>query len=70
VTASSRIFSGMNDATRFEFLLPAEQRGELDELAAATGLSVADLARLGIGWVIKRRDVLVNGREGERAAGA
>jgi hypothetical protein len=57
----------MNDATRFEFLLPAGQRGELDELAAATGLSVADLARLGIGWVIKRRDVLVNGREGEPA---
>jgi hypothetical protein len=41
-----RTLPGMNDSTRFEITLPAQRRRELDELAVASGLSVADLMRL------------------------
>jgi hypothetical protein len=49
---------GMN-STRFEFSLPADRRRELDQLSEETGLSAADLARLGIRWVLSHRDVLL-----------
>lgn len=46
-------------STRFEFSLPADRRRELDQLSEETGLSAADLARLGIRWVLSHRDVLL-----------
>jgi hypothetical protein len=45
--------------TRFEFSLPEDRRRELDRLSEETGLSAADLARLGIRWVLSHRDVLL-----------
>jgi hypothetical protein len=45
--------------TRFEIRMPAQRRRELNELAAAVGLSSADLARMGIGWVVDRGDILL-----------
>jgi len=45
--------------TRFEIRMPAARRRELDELANETGLSSADLARIGIRWLLERRDVLL-----------
>jgi hypothetical protein len=47
------------NSTRFEFQLPADRRRELDQLSEETGLSAADLARLGIRWVLSHRDVLL-----------
>jgi len=45
------------------------RRRELAELADEVGLTSADLTRLAIGWLLERREVLVNGRsrDGERA---
>jgi hypothetical protein len=59
----------MNDATtRLEILLPTVQRAQLDELGRETGLSTAALARIGLGWLLKNKDVLTDGPERERAA--
>jgi len=41
--------------------LPASQRQELVALANQTGLSSSDLARLGITWLLERKDVLITG---------
>src|SRR5262249_16153226 len=43
---------------RFVILLPETRRRELDALAAECGLSAADVARLGIGWVLRNPDAL------------
>jgi hypothetical protein len=55
---------------RFELRLPTAQREQLDELAAKLSLSSADVARIGVHWVLKHRDVLTDGPavERERAA--
>jgi len=59
---------------RFELKLPVEQRCALDELSRQTGLSVADLCRLGAGWVLNNRAILTGGppvaarQAGERAS--
>jgi hypothetical protein len=58
---SGRTLSGMklkHDA-RLEIRMPAARRRELDELADEAGLSAADLARLGIRWLLEHRDVLL-----------
>jgi hypothetical protein len=47
---------------RFEFRLTADQRRELEELARDVGLSSADLARLGIGWLLRHPGVLLEKR--------
>jgi hypothetical protein len=47
--------------TRFEIALPSERREALEELAAEVGVSAPDLARVGIGWVLARRDLLICG---------
>src|SRR5262249_55267038 len=46
---------------RFELRLPTSQREQLDELGRETGLSSADLARIGIAWMLKRREVVLTG---------
>jgi hypothetical protein len=43
---------------RFEIRLSETRRRELDALAAECGLSAADVARLGIGWVLRNPDAL------------
>jgi hypothetical protein len=71
VTAAVRMLTGMTK--RFELKLSAEQRCALDELAAEVGLSVADLCRIGAGWVLNNRAILTGGppvaarQAGERA---
>ena len=52
---------------RYEILLPADQRRELDALARATGLSTAGLLRLGASWVLARREILTHGQSAEAA---
>ena len=49
----------MRHDARLRIRLPAAKRRELDELAADTGLSSADLARIGIRWLLAHRDVLL-----------
>jgi hypothetical protein len=53
--------TGMYGSTRFEFRISRERRRELDLLADETGLTSADLARLGITWLLERKAVLVTG---------
>jgi hypothetical protein len=53
------------DQSRFEISLPADRRRELAALAGEVGMSASDLARLGIGWVLERREFLVRGSEKE-----
>jgi hypothetical protein len=48
----------MKRDTRFEIRLPAANRRELLELAAETGLTSADLVRIGLRWVLTHRDAL------------
>jgi hypothetical protein len=43
---------------RFEIRLSETRRRELDALAEEVGLSAADVARLGIGWVLRNPDAL------------
>ena len=43
---------------RFEIRLSETRRRELDALATECGLSAADVARLGIGWVLRNPDAL------------
>jgi len=43
---------------RFEIRLSEVRRRELDALAAECGLSAADVARPGIGWVLRNPDAL------------
>jgi hypothetical protein len=49
----------MTDTSRFEVRLSAAQRRELAALADETGLSAADLARLGIRWLLEHPGVLL-----------
>jgi hypothetical protein len=44
----------MKHDARFEVRLTADTRRELEELAATCGLTSADLARLGIKWLLRR----------------
>ena len=53
---AGRILSGMN--TRFEFRLPEPAGRELHQLSTETGLSSANLVRLGISKVLQDRDAL------------
>jgi hypothetical protein len=48
----------MKRDTRFEIRLPAANRRELLELAAETGLTSADLVRIGLRWVLTHREAL------------
>jgi hypothetical protein len=48
----------MND-TKFEFRIPVEDRRQLDELAAATGLPAAGLTRLALHRLFAQRDMLL-----------
>jgi hypothetical protein len=57
----------MEKLTRFEMRLPADRLIELEDLARETGQSAGALARLGITWVLRRRELLLGG-EKERAA--
>jgi hypothetical protein len=43
---------------RFALRLSETRRRELDALAAECGLSAADVARLGIGWVLRNPGAL------------
>jgi hypothetical protein len=47
----------LND-TRFEFRLPGPVYRELHQLSGQTGLSAADLVRLGINKLLQDRDAL------------
>jgi hypothetical protein len=49
----------MEHGTRFELRLPAGRRRELAALADETGLSAADLVRLGIRWLLDHPGVLL-----------
>jgi len=46
-------------ATRFELLLPRPWRRELDKLAAESGLSVSDLTRLAVRFLLDHKGRLV-----------
>ena len=48
----------MQNEARFEFRLSAGRRRELAELAAETGISSADLARLAIKQFLERPEIL------------
>jgi hypothetical protein len=48
----------MEQATRFELRLSVEQRRGLDALAHETGLSAADLVRLGLTQLLRKGVVL------------
>lgn len=50
---------GMRHDARLEIRMPAAKRRELDELAADTGLTSADLARIGIRWLLAHRETLL-----------
>ena len=60
----------MENETRFEFRLSADRRRELAELAAETGLSASDLARLAVRRLIADPGgLLVRGSDsGERVS--
>jgi len=47
--------------TRFEIKMRPAQRRDLDALAEELDLTASDLARVGIAWIIKNRDVLLGG---------
>ena len=49
----------MESPKRFEILLPAERRQELNALAHEIGTNAADLARLAICRLLNDRDALV-----------
>jgi hypothetical protein len=51
----------MEQSTRFELLLPAARRRELDALAAEAGLSSADVVRLALARLVARPGVLFDG---------
>jgi hypothetical protein len=53
--------SGMKHETRFEIRLRTAERQELSALAIEAGLSSADLARLGIKWLLAHRNVVLGG---------
>ena len=53
-----RIFGGMEQA-RFDLRLPLSQRRELAVRAAEIGLSSADLARLGIRYILQHPEVIL-----------
>jgi hypothetical protein len=57
----------MKSIARFDLKMPPEQRRELAELAAESGLSSADLVRLSVRWMLAHRDVLLSGSEGRAA---
>lgn len=63
-------YSGrMQNYTRFEFKLPAERRAELDDLAAAAGLTTTDLVRLAIRRLLEQRATVLKlsgGSDGRR----
>jgi predicted DNA-binding protein len=63
---AGRILSGMN--TRFEFRLPEPARRQLHQLSNETGLSSADLVRLGISKLLQDRDALPKLPLGDRHA--
>ena len=52
---------------RFELTLPDDLRTPLDEIAVATGSTVAELLRLGASWVAHHRQFLIQGKPGEAA---
>lgn len=58
----------MTDQVRFEVRLPSGRRDALEELAKEAGVSAPDLARLGIGWVLAKRDLLIRGEVKASAA--
>jgi hypothetical protein len=61
IRRAATVFStAMEQATRFEMTMPAEQRAALDETARAAGLSSADVARMGIALAIKRIPALLD----------
>ena len=55
----------MKHGTRFEILLPAENSQALNELAAASGLPAAALARIAIKRLLNHRDDVLHGLTGE-----
>jgi metal-responsive CopG/Arc/MetJ family transcriptional regulator len=59
----------MDTQRRFEISLPTERRRELDALAAETGVSASDLARLAIVRLLASREDLL-GETRARAAAA
>jgi hypothetical protein len=71
-TGGAPYIGRMKRDARLELRLSAAQRRELAALADETGLTSADLARLGVRWLLAHRGMLVNGpsRDGERAASA
>jgi hypothetical protein len=46
---------------RFEVSIWPDRRAALDALARELGCSTSDLARLGVTWILRNRDVLVGG---------
>jgi hypothetical protein len=51
----------MSNLIRFEVKLPPERHDALESMAKELGLSAPALARLGIGWVLARREALLRG---------
>jgi hypothetical protein len=53
-----RTLPDMSNDKRFEFRLPGPVRRELSELSGQTGLSAADLVRLGVSKLLQDRAAL------------
>jgi hypothetical protein len=58
------------ELARFDLKLPLRQRRELDALAGETGLSRADLVRLGIRYVLQHPEVILRPVEQQRPSAA
>jgi len=57
-----------SDTARFEITMQSERRRQLDELASATGISSADLARLAINQMLEERAVRLPAAEEQHVA--
>lgn len=55
---------------RFEIKMRPAQRRELEALAGELDMSAADLARLGITWVLRHRNTLLGGEVAARKPAA
>jgi hypothetical protein len=47
--------------SRFEIHIPPDRRAALDALAAELGITSSALVRIGVGWVLQHREMLVAG---------
>jgi hypothetical protein len=57
--------AGMTHDARIDLRIPRDWRIKLDEIADEVGLSASDIARLGIRFTLKNRDLVLKLRPGK-----